>query len=64
MSASGPSGPLVGKLLKPKSLFLLYMLNRMYVKPNVIMAINKFQRSVLTFDLSAKVAHIEVPSIY
>ena len=26
------------------------------------MAINKFQRSRLTFDLSAKVAHIGVPS--
>ena len=28
------------------------------------MAINKFQRSGLTFALSAKVAHIVVPSIY
>ena len=28
------------------------------------MAINKFQRSGLTFDLSAWVAHIGVPSIY
>ena len=28
------------------------------------MAINKFQRSWFTFDLSAKVAHIGVPSIY
>ena len=28
------------------------------------MAINKFQRSWLTFALSAKVAHIVVPSIY
>ena len=28
------------------------------------MAINKFQRSSLTFDLSAKVAHIVVPSTY
>ena len=28
------------------------------------MAINKFQRSRLTFALSAKVAHIAVPSIY
>ena len=28
------------------------------------MAINKLQRSKLTFDLSAKVAHIVVPSIY
>ena len=28
------------------------------------MAINKFQRSRLTFALSAKVAHIVAPSIY
>ena len=28
------------------------------------MAINKFQRSRLTFDLSAKATHIGVPSIY
>ena len=28
------------------------------------MAINKLQRSRLTFNLSAKVAHIGVPSIY
>ena len=28
------------------------------------MAINKFQRSRLTFALSAKVAHIVVPTIY
>ena len=28
------------------------------------MAIDKFQRSRLTFDLSAKAAHIGVPSIY
>ena len=34
-----------------------------YVKINVTMAINKFQKSRLTFALSAKVAHIVVPSI-
>ena len=28
------------------------------------MAINKFQRSRLTFDFSANVAHTRVPSIY
>ena len=28
------------------------------------MAINKFQRSRLTFEVSAKVAHIGVPSTY
>ena len=36
----------------------------LYVKPNETMAINKFQRSRLTFDLSANVAYIGVPSIY
>ena len=35
-----------------------------YVKTNETMAINKCQRSRLTFDLSAKVAHIGVPSSY
>ena len=35
-----------------------------YVEPKETMAINKFQRSRLTFDLSAKVAHIGVPSTY
>ena len=29
-----------------------------------LVSINKFQRSRLTFDLSAKVAHIGVPSTY
>ena len=33
-----------------------------YVKPNETMALNKFQRSRLTFNFSAKVAHIGVPS--
>ena len=35
-----------------------------YVEINETMAINKFQRSRLTFALSAKVTHIMVPSIY
>ena len=35
-----------------------------YVKTNETIATNKFQRSRLTFALSAKVAHIVVPSIY
>ena len=35
-----------------------------YGKENPLkIAINKFQRSRLTFDLSVKVAHIGVPSI-
>ena len=33
-----------------------------YVKPNETMAINKFQRSRMTFDLSAKISHIGVPA--
>ena len=35
-----------------------------YVQPNETMTINKFQRSSLTFDLSANVTRIGVPSIY
>ena len=35
-----------------------------YVLSDDTLAINKFQRSKLTFDLSAKVAHIGVPSTY
>ena len=35
-----------------------------YVETNETIAINKFQRSRLTFALSAKVAHVVVPSIY
>ena len=35
-----------------------------YVKPNESMAINKFQRSSLTFNFSAKVAHIRVLSTH
>ena len=35
-----------------------------YVKPNEKMAISKFQMSMLTFYLSAKVSHIGVTSMY
>ena len=35
-----------------------------YVQANETKTINKFQRSRLTFDLSAKVAHTGVPSMY
>ena len=35
-----------------------------YVEPNNTLTINKFQRSKLTFDLSANVTHIGVQSIY
>ena len=37
---------------------------RTRMQTNETMTINKYQRSRLTFDLSAKVAHIGVPSIY
>ena len=36
----------------------------LYVETNEAMAINKLQKSRLTFDLSAKVAHIGVPLTY
>ena len=42
--------------VEPKSLISLDMFN--------LVSINKFQRSRLTVDLSAKVAHIGVPSTY
>ena len=45
--------------VKAKVIFLIQ-----YVKINETMAIDKFQRSRLTSALSAKVAHIVVPSIY
>ena len=35
-----------------------------YVETNETMAINKFQRSRLTINFSAKVAHIGVPSTH
>ena len=35
-----------------------------YVKPNETMAINKFQKSRLTFNFYAKVAHIGVLSTH
>ena len=35
-----------------------------YIETNETMAINKFQWSCLTFNFSAKVAHIGVPSTH
>ena len=52
------------KLLRIKSLFSLDMLNQMRKMANEKMAIDKFQRSRLTFNFSAKVAHIGVPSTH
>ena len=42
--------------VEARSLFSLHMFN--------LVTINKFQRSKLTFDVSAKVAHIGAPSTY
>ena len=54
--------------MKPKSLFSLnmYTIMRQYVYHNETMAIGKFQRSRLTFNLSVTAAHIYigVPLIY
>ena len=47
---------MAAKLWKPKSLYSLDMFNRV--------SIDKFQRSRLIFDLSAKVAHIGVSLTY
>ena len=46
------------------NMFLKGYLLEVKTAPNETMAINKFQRSKLTFDLSAKVAHFVVPSTY
>ena len=52
------------KLIFLKTVEALVIILTWYVQPHETMAINKFQGSRLTFDLSAKVAHIGVPSIY
>ena len=53
-----------GKLIVSKHIEAKVIILTLYVLSYVTMAINKFQRSRLTFDLSAKAAHIGVPSIY
>ena len=47
------------KLIFLNTLFWLDVFNLM-----IKLAMNKFQRSRLTFDLSGKVAHIGIPSTY
>ena len=47
-----------------KTVEALVIILTCYVEYNETMAINKFQRSRLTFNFSAKVAHIGVQSIY
>ena len=58
----------MGKFLKSwfflKTVEALVIIRTWYVETNETMAKNKFQRSRLTFNFSAKVAHIGVPSIY
>ena len=57
----------MGKILKIdflKTVEAKVIILTWYVLSNVTMAINKSQRSRLTFDLSAKAAHIGVQSIY
>ena len=58
------NGKISDKLIFLKTVEALVIILIRYVLPNETMAINKFKRSRLTFDLSAKVAHIGVPSIY
>ena len=36
----------------------------LHIEPNETMPINKFQRSRMTFNFSAKVTHIGVPSVH
>ena len=57
----------MGKILKNdflKTIETKVIILTFYVLSNVTKAINKFQRSRLTFDLSAKVTHIGGSSIY
>ena len=58
------NGKIYEKLIFLKTVEALVIILTWYVKPNETMAINKFQRSRLTFDLSAYVAYIGVPSIF
>ena len=58
------NGKFFEKLIFWKIVEALVIILTWYVKLNETLAINKFQRSSLTFDLSAKVGHIGVPSIF
>ena len=58
------NGKFFEKLIFLKTVEAKVIILACYVKTNETMAINKFQRSRLTFALSAKVAHIVVQSIY
>ena len=58
------NGKFFEKLIFFKTVEAQVIILTWYVKPNETMAINKFQRSRLTFNFSAKVAHIGVPSTH
>ena len=58
------NGKISEKLIFLKTVEALVIILTSYVKPNETMAINKFQRSRLTLNFSAKVAHIGVPSTH
>ena len=53
------NGKFCEKLIFLKTVEALVIILTWYVKPNETMAINKFQRSRLTFDLSAKLLILE-----
>ena len=57
-------GDIFEKLIFLKTFEAIVIILTCNVLPNMTMGINKFQRPRLTFDLSAKVAHIGVPLIY
>ena len=52
------------KLIFLKTIEAKVIIITCYVKPNETMAINKFQRSRLTFNFSAKVAQVGVLSTH
>ena len=58
------NGKISEKLIFLKTVEALVIILTWYVWPNETMAVNKFKRSRLTFDLSAYVAQIGVQSIY
>ena len=58
------NGKISEKLIVLKTVEAKVIILTLYVKPNETMDINKFQRSRLTYNFSAKVAHIGVPSTH
>ena len=57
------NGKFFEKLIFFKTVEVKVIILTQYVEHNETMAIRKLQQSSFTFDLSAKVAHIGVPSI-